>query len=88
MEIMGGGADIYPNYQKLRAVKEECYPHNEAIVNSDSVAEVKLQALLDHTFSQLLKAQEYVIAILSEDDCHKLQKFFNCFYQQELNKNI
>jgi hypothetical protein len=42
---------FYPNYHKLTAAKEECYHHKEAIVISDSVAEVKLQALLDHTLS-------------------------------------
>jgi hypothetical protein len=61
----------------LRAAKEECYPHKEAVVISDSVTEVKLQALLDHTVSRLLKAQEDITATLSEDECQKLQKFFN-----------
>jgi hypothetical protein len=59
----------------LRAAKEECYPHKDAIVISDSVAEVKLQALLDHTLSLLLKAQEDFIATLSDDECHKIQTF-------------
>jgi hypothetical protein len=56
----------------LRAVKEEFYPHKEAIVISDSFAEVKLEALLNDTLSSPLKAQEDVIATISEDDCHKL----------------
>jgi hypothetical protein len=50
------GKKIDPNYHKLRAAKEECYLHKDATVISDSVAEVKLQVLLDHTVSRLLKA--------------------------------
>jgi hypothetical protein len=65
-------ADIYPNYPRLRAAKEECYPHKDTNVISDSVAEVKLQAPLDHAVSRLLTALEEVIATFSDDECHKL----------------
>ncbi|KAF2905743.1 hypothetical protein ILUMI_00433 [Ignelater luminosus] len=37
-------ADIYPNYHKLRAAKEQCYPDRNSTLISDSVIEVKLQA--------------------------------------------
>lgn len=50
-------AGIYPRYHKLRDVKEECYPHKEAIVIYDSAAEIKLQVLLDHRVSPKLEPQ-------------------------------
>jgi hypothetical protein len=67
--------EIYPNYHKLTAAKEECYSHKEAIVVSDSVTEVKLPALLDHTFSRLLKAQEDVISTFQWTNATKSRSF-------------
>ena len=61
------GANIYPNYQKLKAAKEQCYPQKEFIFISESVAEVKLQALLDRTASRLVQAQQSVIDSISKD---------------------
>ena len=61
------GANIYSNYQKLKAAKEQCYPQKEFTVISESVAEVKLQALLDHTASRLVRAQELVIDSIPKD---------------------
>ena len=46
-------ADIYPTYDEVRAAKYECYPQNITI--TETVAEVKLSSLLNHTVSRLLE---------------------------------
>jgi len=69
-------ADIYSNYHKLRAAKEERYHYKEAIVIADCATEVKLQVLLDHADSRLFKAQEDVITNTSDDERHVYSRRF------------
>lgn len=54
------GADIYPSYKKIQDEKKLCYPSSSAIEVSESKAEVKLQALLDHTTQRISKIIEDV----------------------------
>ncbi|EFN90174.1 hypothetical protein EAI_16900, partial [Harpegnathos saltator] len=51
--------DIYPSYNQLLKAKKRCYPHDIQI--TESVAEVSLQSLLDHTVRRLLLVQEEII---------------------------
>lgn len=69
-------ADIYYNYHKLGAAKDERFHYKEANVIADCTAEVKLQALLEHAYSRLFKAQEDVITNPSEDERHVYSKRF------------
>ncbi|EFN73411.1 hypothetical protein EAG_03300, partial [Camponotus floridanus] len=43
-------ADIYPSYNKLLEAKKKCYPKD--IIITEVSAEIKLQALLDHTIQR------------------------------------
>lgn len=54
-------ANIYPPYYRLLNAKSECYPSQEALIITDSLAEVKLQCLLDHTVERLSIVQKEVL---------------------------
>ena len=51
-----------PSYKKIIAVKRNCYPEKEAVIVTETSAEVKLQPLLDHTVSRILQAQGSILA--------------------------
>lgn len=46
--------DIYPSYTAILEAKKDCYPEKDGIIITETMAEVKLQQLLDHTASRLL----------------------------------
>lgn len=50
--------DIYPCYTYVQRAKQDCYPPKNV---SETVAEVKLQDLVDHTTSRLCKYLEPVL---------------------------
>lgn len=56
------GANIYPPYHVLKLAKKECYPPDDMMKIADISAEIKLQALLDHTIIRLIKVQQEVIS--------------------------
>lgn len=56
---------VYPSYEKVAAAKKLCYP-SDIKVNETS-AEVKLQSLLNHTCSRILKLQADVITSLKPE---------------------
>lgn len=64
--------DRFPSYKKIQAAKKECYPQKESIIVTDTAAEVKLQALLDHTASRLLDAQYEVLSSKKPESFQKL----------------
>lgn len=66
------GVDLYPSYHKILDAKTRCYPGNEYITVTDSIAEVKLQALLDHTATRIVKVSESVTGMLSIEQLDKL----------------
>lgn len=55
---------IYPSYDEILKAKKRCYP-NSIIVSSDTVAEVPMQSMLNHTCKRLLQLQEEVIDSLN-----------------------
>lgn len=65
-------ADIYPSYHKVLEAKGRCYPPKEAIVITESLAEVTLQELLNHTASRLVDLQTPVLLSLMEEQVRNL----------------
>ncbi|XP_030766971.1 uncharacterized protein LOC115890777 [Sitophilus oryzae] len=65
----------FPSYKNVQEAKKLCYPNADAIKISETSAEVKLQALLDHTVQRLLIVQESVIDSLSEEELNQLSLF-------------
>ena len=61
LESKACGADIWPPYNELRALKAECRPPKEIISIQETEAEVPIQFLLDHTSERLVKLQKKVI---------------------------
>ncbi|CAH0546850.1 unnamed protein product [Brassicogethes aeneus] len=49
------GTLVYPSYNKILAAKRRCYPDRSAMTVTETSAEVKLQALLDHISERLLQ---------------------------------
>ncbi|XP_050301756.1 uncharacterized protein LOC126739959 [Anthonomus grandis grandis] len=45
---------MYPCYSKIQEVKKECYPDKESITVTETLADIKLQNLMDHTVSRLV----------------------------------
>ena len=51
--------DIYPSYQKVQEYKLQCRP--EGIIVTDSLAEIPLQNLVNHTAKRILSYQEVLL---------------------------
>lgn len=64
---------IYPSYPVLMKARETCIPPKEHVTISESTAEVKLQALLDHTVKQLMRLQDEVLLTLSNSELLDLE---------------
>lgn len=58
----------FPSYKKIQIAKKECYPQKESIIVTDTTAEVKLQALLDHTAFRLIESVKEVFESQKEED--------------------
>lgn len=52
--IREGAQKLYPSYYKIQQAKLQCYPPKSTITITDSLAEIKLQALLDLTTKRIL----------------------------------
>lgn len=64
--------DIYPNYNKVLEAKKRCYPSHEAFIVTETMAEIRLQALLDHTSTRLHELQTPVLLTLDDDQLKNL----------------
>lgn len=62
---------IYPCYPKVLEAKTRCYPSNISV--NETIAEVKLQPLLDHTCTRILRVQNDVIDMLDQTDVRHLK---------------
>ena len=69
----------FPSYTLLQLEKMKCYPNSESIKITSTSADVKLQALLDHTVERLLTVQETVLNILEDKDLENLCLVPFCF---------
>lgn len=54
---------LYPSYAQVLLAKQSCYPDKTDITIAESKAEVKLQALLNHSAQRILNVQKDVIKI-------------------------
>lgn len=63
---------LYPSYRLVALAKKACYPPKTEITITDWKAEVRLQALLDHTADRILVAQNEVLKTLTAEQCSKL----------------
>jgi len=60
--------DMYPTYHLIKDAKSRCYPPNKAFKIIDSLAEINVQELLDHTVFRIIQCQWSVIdSILGEN---------------------
>lgn len=64
---------LYPPYHQVSKAKEQCYPRRDEIFIDECKAEVKLQALLDHTAERILLSQKDVIKSISVDAVRELE---------------
>lgn len=64
-------ANIYPNYNILLAAKKKCFPEKKFIKVNDVLAEVELQALVDHTSQRIYESQKEVFQSLPESSSKK-----------------
>lgn len=62
----------FPPYKEIQKAKKACLPEKKAFTVTETLAEVKLQPLLDHTVSRLLNVQEEVIKSLPNEEVLKL----------------
>lgn len=59
---------LYTSYNNVLKAKDRCYPPRTSITITESCAEVKLQALLDHTAERILFIQKEVIDTLTMEN--------------------
>ncbi|KAL6734359.1 hypothetical protein Aduo_004908 [Ancylostoma duodenale] len=71
------GCNIYPPYYLVQESKQRCYPSEGSLTVPDFHAEVRLQALLDHTCMRLCYMQEDVFKRFSSNEikCKLLSKW-------------
>lgn len=62
---------MLPSYKQIQKAKVQCYP-TSGLSFTDSVAEVKLQPLLDHTIDRIILCQTEVLKSLSEEQLQNL----------------
>lgn len=61
-------SNLYPTYDLVREAKKKCYPSENSILLSETSAEIKLQALLDHTVKRIFETIDNNLEI----DCNEL----------------
>lgn len=72
-------SDIYPSYHIIRGKKIECYPPKDDFTITETLAEIKLQSLLDHTVRRLIQSLENeVIQTLTENESMQLIWKWGC----------
>lgn len=59
----------FPSYKEIQLAKKECYPLEEYIIVSETMAEVRLQGLLDHTINRILEAQQDLLQSIDSKLC-------------------
>jgi hypothetical protein len=52
-------------------VKQRCYPTEESFTVTDTLAEVKLQDLLDHTILRIVQAHEIILTKVAGENIQK-----------------
>ncbi|XP_055840046.1 uncharacterized protein LOC129907726 [Episyrphus balteatus] len=62
--------DVFPSYVKVLKAKQDCYPELQTIKITDSLAEVSLQGLLNHTAERIVESQQEIFENLENDFGH------------------
>jgi hypothetical protein len=76
IDLLDLNADVYPSYSNIRAVKQCCYPSKELFTVTDTLAEVKLWDLLDHTILHIVQAHEIVLTSVTGKHFQKIVSVF------------
>lgn len=63
---------LYPSYHEVEKAKNRCYPSVVYMNITESCAQIKLQALLDHTTYRIIQLQADVIDTLNSEILQKL----------------
>ena len=66
--------DLYPSYHKILAAKQSCYP--DGIKVSETVIDIPLQALLDHTCLRILQSIVENLNKFSDDELKQVTMVF------------
>lgn len=73
-EIIASSAKhVFPCYSLLQKSKQSCYPLPESYTVTNTLAEINLQSLLDHTATRLLVHLKDVLDTLSTNECSSLE---------------
>ncbi|KAL4707718.1 hypothetical protein ACJJTC_014899 [Scirpophaga incertulas] len=67
---------LYPCYSILQKAKQDCYPNIESYRVTETCAEIKLQALLDHTTQRLLLFLRDVLNTITVTELKNLELIF------------
>lgn len=73
--IMNHNCQMYPPHRRVLDAKRKCYPPATNKVINETCAEVKLQALLDHTCKRILFTQTDVIKSLAPESVARMSLF-------------
>lgn len=74
-EAKSRNMNLYPSYNKIVAVKKECYPDDQFIMVNEMSAEVNLQELLNHTSSRIILANRDRLVDFSDDELKQVIPF-------------
>ena len=64
-------SDIYPSYNNIRKAKQRCYPAEKSFTVTDTLAELKLQDLLDHTILRIVQARQIILTRVAGENIQK-----------------
>lgn len=64
---------LYPSYSLLQRAKQDCYPDSNAYQVTETCAEIKLQALADHTVKRFIIYLEEVLISLTQKELASLE---------------
>nr|XP_022907706.1 uncharacterized protein LOC111419170 [Onthophagus taurus] len=64
---------LYPSYSLLQRAKQDCYPDSNAYRVTETCAEIKLQALADHTAKRFIIYLEEVLISLTRKELASLE---------------
>lgn len=73
------GADIYPSYNQVRNAKGNCRPDSDSIQVTETMAQVSLQGVLNHTAKRIVHLQrECIIADMGGEFTRTLEANLVC----------
>ena len=64
-ESKARNANIYPSYHHVKGAKERCFPPKDSINIDESLVDVQLETILNHTCLRILETQAPVLENIS-----------------------